>query len=141
MRIDHVLVLAKDVAAMRAFMVDVIGFEDGYRPPFPFPGHWLYSNGIAQIHLAGRVGEDDQARYLSHAGCGDGRGTIDHLALTGADFPALMTRLERSGIDHAIRRIPAENHVQVFVLGPEGVTFEMLFPETALPSNEQDIPA
>lgn len=129
MQLIHLLVLAADMPAMRDFFVDVIGLEDGPRPPFPFPGHWLYSEGKALIHLAQSDDDVERAAYLGIAVRG-GTGPIDHLALTGAAPDALMARLRRANANYTVRHVPAEDHIQIFVLGPEGVKVEMLFPQT-----------
>ena len=136
MKINHILLIARDMPAMRDFFVNVIGFEDGPRPPFPFEGHWLYSDGAPQIHLATASGGGAQAAYLGSTREFGRTGAIDHLAITGADFPRMVQRLEKSGTEHFIRRVPAEHHVQVFVAGPEGIKVEMLFPMSVLPSAE-----
>ena len=39
---EHVLILADDLKKTKEFYVDLLGLKDGYRPDFPFPGHWLY---------------------------------------------------------------------------------------------------
>ncbi|MET0248326.1 MAG: hypothetical protein ABW164_01205 [Sphingobium sp.] len=55
MQLNHLLDIAADMSAMRDFFVDVMGFEDGPRPPFSFSGHWLYIEGKTWIHsCAGR---------------------------------------------------------------------------------------
>ena len=41
---EHVLILADDLKKTKEFYVDLLGLKDGYRPDFPFPGHWLYLN-------------------------------------------------------------------------------------------------
>lgn len=138
MRINHILVLAQDIAAMRDFMVETIGFDEGPRPPFPFPGHWLYSDGVPQIHLAQAQANAAQGAYLGKPGGSEGTGVIDHIALTGADLPALMARIARTGADYTVRRVPADSTVQVFIPGPEGVKFEMQFPEAALSKSQKD---
>ena len=54
---EHVLILADDLKKTKEFYVDLLGLKDGYRPDFPFPGHWLYLNEddkAACIHLAMR---------------------------------------------------------------------------------------
>lgn len=127
MRLDHLLIVADDMVAMRDFFVDVIGLTDGPRPPFLFPGHWLHSEGIALIHLVERDDAPKRAAYLG-ATPAPGGGAIDHLALTGGDFAATRDRLEGLGVAHAIRRVPAEGQLQIFVTGPEGVKVELLFP-------------
>ena len=124
MRLNHLLVVADDLQAMRRFFVQVIGLEDGPRPPFPFPGHWLYSEGAALIHLAQASAEPGDRR-------GDSAGVIDHLAIEGADLAVIRDRLRALGVEHFERRVPVEGHLQIFVPGPEGVKVEFLFPLTA----------
>lgn len=120
MRIDHLLVFANDMRAMRRFFLEVIGLEDGPRPPFAFPGHWLYSEGQALIHLAHRGVDANRIAYLGEASSGAG-GVIDHVALTGADPSGLVARLTKAGVRHTVNRVPAENQLQLFVPGHEGL--------------------
>lgn len=131
MKLDHVLILARDVAAMRRFFVEAIGLEDGPRPPFPFPGHWLYSEGVPLIHLAAAEATSAQSDYLG-INCTDASGPIDHIALTGAEMQPLIERLDRAGVDYAVRYVPLDHTRQVFVASPEGLKIEMQFPETAV---------
>src|SRR5262249_13042171 len=49
--LQHVNIRCIDAAASRDFYVQVIGLKEGYRPPFNFPGHWLYLGEVAVIHL------------------------------------------------------------------------------------------
>lgn len=131
MKLDHVLILARDVSAMRRFFVEALGLEDGPRPAFPFPGHWLYSEGAPLIHLAAAAPEAAQSAYLGARDMGAG-GPVDHIALTGADLAPLLERLETSRIEHAVRHVPLDNTLQLFVTGPEGLKVEMQFPDTAV---------
>ena len=50
--LNHILVLARDLEATRDFYVNVLGLRVGPRPPFKFPGHWLYLGDKAVVHLA-----------------------------------------------------------------------------------------
>jgi catechol 2,3-dioxygenase-like lactoylglutathione lyase family enzyme len=50
--LDHVNILTGDVDRTTAFMTSVLGLEDGPRPPFGTPGHWLYRNGTAVVHVS-----------------------------------------------------------------------------------------
>ena len=54
---------------------DVLGFVNGPRPPFNFPGAWLYSAGHPVLHLNGISHTDKQQR--------DDSGVIDHIAFGG----------------------------------------------------------
>ena len=48
--LDHVTVVVGDLAASRAFYVDVLGMQEVPRPAFSFDGLWFQS-GPTQIHL------------------------------------------------------------------------------------------
>ena len=53
MKLDHVNVRTASVELMRAWYVRVLGLKDGWRPPFPFPGAWLYAGNDPIVHLVG----------------------------------------------------------------------------------------
>ena len=131
MQLDHVLVLARDLAKMKAFFTQVIGFEEGPRPPFRFAGSWLYSDGRPQIHLASADQDGAQRGHLGQHRPGSS-GPVHHIALTGADAAELLARLSANDVAHRVQRVPEEGQVQIFVSGPEGVTVEMLFPESTI---------
>lgn len=126
MRLDHVLLLVDNMPGMVGFLTNVIGLDDGPRPPFPFPGHWLYGGGLPLIHLASRGRDDARSGYLGMAGA-PGAGVVDHVALTGIDLADMTARLDRAGATYAVRRVPGEGQIQLFVPGPEGLKVELLF--------------
>jgi catechol 2,3-dioxygenase-like lactoylglutathione lyase family enzyme len=131
MKINHILVLARNVDAMHRFFIDAIGLEDGPRPPFPFPGHWCYSEGQPLIHIASDQGDSGQDEWLGGPSA-TGTGAIDHIAFTGDDFPSLQERLSRLGIPASVRQVPLEGLIQIFVPGPEGIKVEIQFPQSVL---------
>ena len=68
---NHFTVLTADLSATLAFYGDVLGLRSGKRPPFNFPGAWMYSGETAVLHvIAGRALPADPA------------GLIDHMAFT-----------------------------------------------------------
>ena len=56
--LDHYNVSTRNLGDTVRFYEDVLGFVNGPRPPFDFPGAWLYSEGhpgaARQRHLADR---------------------------------------------------------------------------------------
>src|SRR6185369_12386142 len=50
---NHFNVLTDDVEATRKFYVGVLGLTEGERPPFKFPGLWLYAGGHPILHISG----------------------------------------------------------------------------------------
>ena len=93
--LNHVLVLVEDLDATRDFYVEVLGLEVGERPPFAFPGYWLYLDEQAVIHLASK----DRAGNGKREGAGaDGTGAIDHIAFEATGLADMTARLEVQGL-------------------------------------------
>jgi len=134
-RLDHVSIRTADLDATRLFYTDVLGFEVGPRPEFPFPGVWLYNNGSAVVHVIG-IDRDDPSGLLDYLGERGaeglkGSGTVDHVAFTGRDLPALRTRFQAAGIPFRERVVPNMKLGQLFVEDPNGVVIELNFPGEA----------
>lgn len=61
-RCDHVNVSMGASHALRQLFEEVMGLQQGFRPPFPFPGLWLYAGEQAVVHAV------DDASLSSGAG-------------------------------------------------------------------------
>jgi len=72
--LQHYTIEPQDLERTKDFYVDVLGLENGDRPPLNFPGYWLYSGGQATVHLMG-TREPREAM---------GRGDLKFLAAIGA---------------------------------------------------------
>ena len=51
--LQHYTIEPSDLERTKDFYCDVLGLENGDRPPLDFPGYWLYSGGTATVHLMG----------------------------------------------------------------------------------------
>ena len=51
--LQHFTIEPSDLERTKDFYCDVLGLENGDRPPLDFPGYWLYSGGMATVHLMG----------------------------------------------------------------------------------------
>jgi catechol 2,3-dioxygenase-like lactoylglutathione lyase family enzyme len=51
--LQHYTIEPADLERTKNFYCDVLGLENGDRPPLDFPGYWLYSGGVATVHLIG----------------------------------------------------------------------------------------
>src|SRR5258708_37597108 len=51
--LQHYTIEPSDLERTRDFYCDVLGLENGDRPPLDFPGYWLYSGGAATVQLMG----------------------------------------------------------------------------------------
>lgn len=113
---NHFTVLTSDLAASKAFYVDILGLHDGFRPDLGFPGAWLYAGGQAILHIvAGRELPPQP------------RGVIDHMAFSARDLRAVATRLTASGIEYDLRRLPSTGAWQLFCFDPSGARVELDF--------------
>ena len=126
--LNHFLVLTKDLEATRDFYVDVLGLEDGYRPPFAFDGHWIYLGDRAVIHVA-ELGDYLKRRDRAHDGSEDGTtGSIDHIAFEATGLKDMIATLEKHGIAASHRKVPNLDLHQVFVIDPNGIRIELNYP-------------
>jgi len=126
MKLNHVLVLTSNLKAMENFWIKVVGLEVGKRPPFPFDGLWLYSDGTPYVHVA------------EQKGASFGHGAIAHLAFERADYKDLMLRLKQSKHPYTEKDVPLSGDRQVFIAGPDGVTVEMMFPLDEMKTSENN---
>jgi catechol 2,3-dioxygenase-like lactoylglutathione lyase family enzyme len=122
--LNHFLILARDLEATRDFYVDVLGLSVGPRPPFKFPGYWLYLGERAVVHLAAKGG----AGARPGAEAGSATGAIDHVAFEASGLADMVARLDRHGIARRHRKVPGQGLHQVFVQDPDGVTIELNYP-------------
>jgi catechol 2,3-dioxygenase-like lactoylglutathione lyase family enzyme len=117
--LNHYNVRTADLEGMRRFYEEAVGLRAGPRPPFDFPGLWLYSEDqVAVLHLVG-VAEGQRAA---------GTGSLDHIAFICQGFPEARARLERLGVPFREAMVPASGLRQLFVTDPEGIKIEMNFP-------------
>ncbi len=108
-KLDHVNVRTSKVEAMAAWYDRVLGMKSGKRPPFPFPGAWLYAGDHPAVHLVGVDAEpaNDDPK-------------VEHFAFSASGLRAFVERLKRDGEKHDIRVVPGFGIVQVNVWDPDG---------------------
>jgi len=111
----HLARAVSSVEATTDFYCNVLGFSVLPRPPFSFPGAWLFGHGI-QIHLI-------ENAELTATGRGiDTRG--NHTAFAVADIEAARTTLEASGIKYR-EQVNAGGAHQIFFHDPDGNDIEI----------------
>lgn len=115
-RIDHVNIHARDPARMVAFLSALLGAEEGFRPPFRHPGHWLYLDGKPAIHIDIVDRQEDPPK-----------GLVDHLAFGIYAEDEARKRAEATGFPMHFAEIPGAGIGQIFVTGPEGIKIEVQF--------------
>ena len=66
--LDHWNVYCKDLKATVRFYERYVGLTDGDRPPFNFPGAWLYAGEKPILHLVSETGRKRRIYHLTRAG-------------------------------------------------------------------------
>ncbi len=119
MILDHVTLSTRNMAATRAFFEQVFDLRDGFRPDFPFPGHWLYEGAEPLVHLIpAREGASDAAAAAER---------IDHVAFLRDDYDAFRAKLERLSIPYLPTELPEIGERRLFLRVPGGVLLEVAF--------------
>lgn len=135
-RLDHYSIRTPRLDETRRFYAEVLEMHEGPRPPFPFPGAWMYHGDVAMVHLVG-YDPDDAEGLKGYLGDKDpaasGTGTIDHVAFAVTGLDALRARLHAARLEFRERRVPSLGLHQVFVEDPNGVTLELNFPADEAP--------
>lgn len=119
-RMDHFNIITDDLPATLAFYEEHLNLKPGARPPFNFPGAWLYADG--------GKGKDP----ILHVVAGKDRkllvkGVIDHMAFFGTGLAATVAKLKAKGIDYELRRLPEYGTWQLFFHDPNNAKVEIDF--------------
>ena len=135
-KLAHFSIRTPDLDASRGFYTRVLGFKEGFRPAFKFPGVWLYRGGdeldYGVIHLIG-IDLNDPSGLVDYLGDEDanglqGSGAVDHVAFMATDLYAMRMTLQQEGVPFRERTVPDLGLHQVFLEDPSGVTVELNFP-------------
>jgi catechol 2,3-dioxygenase-like lactoylglutathione lyase family enzyme len=135
--LNHYSIRTADLLACERFYCDLLGLKVGPRPPFPFPGLWLYAGDTAvwanaAVHIIG-IDRNDPAGLQAYLGDRDeadlhGSGCVDHVAFFATGLGQMLAKLGERGLDGRERTVPLLGLHQVFVDDPNGVVVELNFP-------------
>ena len=117
---NHFTVLTDDLPATLAFYEEHLDLKAGARPPFGFPGAWLYADGGRGrdpiLHIVAGIGKERLVK-----------GVIDHMAFSGAGLAAAVAKLKGKKIKYELRRLPEYGTWQLFFADPNGAKVEIDF--------------
>lgn len=137
LQLNHFSIRSTDLPACERFYCGLLGLAVGPRPPFPFPGLWLYAGDTAQyanavVHIIGIDPNDPEGlkQYLGDRpeASLQGTGSVDHLAFFTTGLAETMARLRQHGAPFRERTVPLLDLHQVFLDDPNGVVIELNFP-------------
>jgi catechol 2,3-dioxygenase-like lactoylglutathione lyase family enzyme len=129
----HYSIRTTDLDKSQRFYTEVLQLRVGFRPPFNFPGIWLYPNhdesGFGVVHLIGEApGSREGLRdYLGERSVEDpeGSGSVDHIAFLATDWSGMRRRCDALGVRYYEQPVPSLDLLQVFLVDPSGVTIEL----------------
>ena len=127
--LQHYTIEPSDLEQTKRFYCDVLGLENGDRPPLDFPGYWLYSGGAATVHLMGTrkpregiVVRGTEKKY-------EDTGRLDHIAFAATDVEGVRKRLQSKNVKFRESIVPRTGDTQFFMYDPDGVGVELNFPK------------
>lgn len=118
-RLSHVNLRTTNLAGMSEFYCRVLGFSMGRRPPFSFPGAWLYCGDQPVVHLVGVERPPDPQGELH----------LQHFAFDATDFAAFVAKLEELRVTYRVGELPGWGIRQVHLVDPDGNRLHVDFPE------------
>ena len=113
--LDHVNIETCELEQTIHFYEDVLGFQNGERPPFDFPGEGLYAGGNPVIHVVEVESKPGPT------------GAIDHVAWIAEGYDAMKERLEQKEVTFKLMDVPSSPVRQIFIHDPNGVRLELNF--------------
>jgi catechol 2,3-dioxygenase-like lactoylglutathione lyase family enzyme len=130
---SHYSIRTADLEKSQRFYTDVLQLRVGFRPPFNFPGVWLYpdqdESEFGVVHL---IGVDPRSRdglrdYLGERPIEalQGSGAVDHIAFLATDWPRTRHRFDALDVSYDEQLVPSLGLRQVFLIDPSGVTIEL----------------
>ncbi len=134
-KLGHYSIRTKDLERSLRFYVDILGLRTGYRPPFDFPGAWLYlpddDSDFGVVHIIG-IDPDDPSGLLEYMGdkpdLAFGSASIDHLAFLATGLEEMQARAQAAGVPYRERTVPSLHLHQLFLEDPSGVVIELNYP-------------
>ncbi len=122
--IDHFTLSVRphELESLRDFYTGTMGLEEGRRPDFPFPGHWLYLDGRPVVHLAANLPEEFDVPDGTMA-----TGKFNHVSFRCKDVEATRKRLSEKGLKFREAPVPGFPLHQIFLHDPAGLMIELTF--------------
>ena len=118
--VNHFTVLTDNLPATLAFYEEHLNLKPGARPPFTFPGAWLYADGGKGPHpILHIVAGVNKERLV--------KGVLDHMAYSGVGLAAAVDKLRKKNIKYELRRLPEYGTWQLFFFDPNNARVEIDF--------------
>jgi catechol 2,3-dioxygenase-like lactoylglutathione lyase family enzyme len=136
--LNHFSIRTLDMDATQTFYSKVLGLSSGPRPPFPFPGYWMYAGSHdnvanAVVHIIGMDKNDPEGlkKYLGERDVSSmhGSGAVDHIAFFATGLETMLKHLKSINVVFRERTVPSIGLHQLFLDDPTGIVIELNYPE------------
>jgi catechol 2,3-dioxygenase-like lactoylglutathione lyase family enzyme len=115
---NHFTILTDDLDATLDFYAEFLCLRPGPRPPFTFPGAWLYAEAGNDPILHIVAGRDRKDLV---------KGVLDHMAYSGRDLAGTVSKLKAKRVPYELRRLPEYRTWQLFFHDPNQAKIEIDF--------------
>ncbi|MCV0424076.1 MAG: VOC family protein [Roseibium sp.] len=119
-KLDHVNIRTTRLDHLVAWYTEVLGLKSGTRPPFPFPGAWLYAGDTAVVHLVGMDGAESVGSEVELK--------LEHFAFTASGAREFEQRLTDRGEEFQKSEVATTGTVAYNVWDPDGNHIHVDFP-------------
>jgi catechol 2,3-dioxygenase-like lactoylglutathione lyase family enzyme len=126
--LQHYTIEPSDLERTKDFHCDVLGLQNGDRPPLNFPGYWLYSGGVATVHLMGQRQPREGIVVRGTEKKFDHTGRLNHIAFAATDLDGVRKRLQSRNVKFREQIVPRSGETQIFLYDPDDVGVELNFP-------------
>ena len=117
---NHFTILTDDLPATLAFYEEHLNLKPGARPPFTFPGAWLYADGGKGrdpiLHIVAGIKKERLVK-----------GVLDHMAYSGKDLAGAVAKLKRKNVKYDLRQQVGSGTWQLFFFDPNDAKIEIDF--------------
>ena len=107
--LDHVNLRTENLKELVEWYCKILGLVEGNRPPFSFPGAWLYLGDKAVIHIVG-IKEKLSTKEPK----------IEHFAFSASGLDSFIDRLEIQNIPFEAIRVPEYKIFQININDSDG---------------------
>ena len=114
--LDHVTIRTARLGELTDFYGRVLGLHPGKRPPFSFPGAWLYCGDRATLHLV-EVADSPEVPAPR----------IEHFAFRAENLAEFLAQLRAFDIAYRTNVVPEFEIRQVHLRDPDGNHVEIAF--------------
>ena len=135
--LQHYTIEPSNLEATKDFYCDVLGLQNGDRPPLGFPGYWLYSGGVPTVHLLGDRKPRDGIVVRGTEKKFDDTGRFDHIAFSASDLAGVRKRIEGKKVTFREQVIPRTGGTQIFLYDPDGIGVELNFDPSETPADKR----